>query len=63
MPAPAALATLTVVVAVLVMLLTAVVVPPVVGKPINIILSNTERPVVLATENVRSAELLTLAVR
>ena len=63
MPAAAAFVTLTVVVAVLVMLLTAVVVPPVVGRPTNTILSSADTPVVDATVNVRSAELLTLAVK
>ena len=45
------------------MALTAVVVPPVVGNPISMMLSSAVRPVVDATVNVRSAELLTLAVR
>ena len=67
MPAPAtivaALATFTVVVALLVMLATAMVVPPVVGRPISKMLSSAVRPVVDATVNVRSAELATAVVR
>ena len=62
MPAPDALATLTVVVAVLVIAATAVVVPPVVGRPIINTRSPVVIPVVLPTVNVLSAELLTLAV-
>jgi hypothetical protein len=63
MPAVLAFVTLTVVVATLVMALTAVVVPPEVGNPTSMMLSSADSPVVLATVNVRSAELLTLAVR
>ena len=44
------------------MLATSTVVPPVPGFPITITLSSTLNPDVLATVNVRSAELLTLAV-
>ena len=63
MPAAATLAQLTVVVPVLVMLATASVVPPVPGLPRIMMLSPALKFVVLATVNVRSAELLTFAVR
>ena len=61
-PAVEALATLMIVVAVLVILATATVVPPEVGLPTINTLSPAVNPVVLANANVRSAELLTLAV-
>ena len=62
MPAPDALVTLSVVVAVLVTAATAVVVPPEVGRPMINTKSPAVIPVELATVNVRSAELLISAV-
>ena len=63
MPAAAALATATEVVALDVMLAVATVVPPVMGRLINSTRSPATMPVESSTSKVRSAELFTAAVR